>query len=167
MSSIHEVVVSLSNVFVNTGDETRPDCAMDLAGIILGKSLEFFKTKLRRKFNRHYVVPYQESIYISCLDKRIKYDIYKETTTDEILNVITGWVMAQYNDLDFYVIHGSKPVRKGFTLKEFGITNNSNLQVQVRLRGGCVISESGFEPYSESINIEDTLLHKPDRKSVV
>jgi hypothetical protein len=115
--------------------------------------------KIRKIKNKRYIVPYQEHIFISCLDSRIKYDIYKETTTDEILNVVTGWVNSKYTDLDFYVTHGSRPLRRGFTLREFGLGNGSHLQVQVRLRGGCIIDGDTIMVYSESVAIEDTLIN--------
>lgn len=158
MSLISEISNVLPSVIINSGDETRPDCTMDLAKDILKSFVCKCKSKINKIRNKKYVVPFQEYIYISCLDRRIKYDIYSYTTTDEILNAITGWVNSQYNDLDFYVTHCYKPVRAGFTLKEFGIWHGTNLQVQVKLRGGCVLINNVINPYSESIIIENIVL---------
>lgn len=158
MSAIQEILSIVPNVIINSGDETRSDCAMDLAAIILKNFVGKCKSKVNKFRNKAYIVPLQEFVYISCLDHRIKYDIYKGTTTDEILNVITGWVNSKYNDLDFYVTHCYKPVREGFTLREFGITHGSNLQVQVRLRGGCIIDNNQVKPYSQSVVIENSVM---------
>ena len=149
----------LPNVCLSSGDETRKTCEMDLLKDIMRVVVDKFRTRIRRICGNNYVVPIQHSIFISCLDRRIRYDVYDHTTTDEILNVITGWVNAvcDFEDCDFYVMSGCKPLRSGFLLKDFGIINGSHLTVQLRLRGGCRIDQDGkIAPYSDSIVIEES-----------
>ena len=40
---------------------------------------------------------------------------------------------------DFYLIHGSKPIRASATLREHGVSNGATLHLSSRRRGGCFI----------------------------
>jgi len=158
MSFVREIVDILPNVVINSGDETRSDCAMDLFEIILKNIGNSVKKRYNKIRSKNYVVPFQEIIYISCLDRRITYSIYSYTTTDEIINAINGWINLQFPEMDYFIMHGPKPLRSGFTLKDFGINHGSHVQVQVRLRGGCLLNNGEYEPYSESIKIQEKFM---------
>lgn len=154
MNFLSEVIAQTGLAMLNSGDETRPTTDMPK---IIPKSL---KGKFLPTMNSNRVHIENQYVNINFLNKRFQYAINDKTTTTELINVANGYI---YKDIrvdevqQIYLTCGTKPIQAGFTLREYGVTPNSNIYINVRMLGGS----SEYRTYTHILECENMVLDKP------
>lgn len=135
MQTITEILNQLGNVvMLNSGDETRDFNVNIIPKHYTDKTKKVFTFKNK---NRVYI----ENQYVNMhfLNFRFQYAINENTTTTELINTASGFVnkdLCASEAQGVYLTCGTKPLQAGFTLREYNITSNSNIFINVRMLGG-------------------------------
>lgn len=116
-----------------TGDECRQDCSVEIARLLFSQ----FKRCLPKVQKKNRIGPIMNYIFVFHLGTRMKIPFLDQTTTDEVLDYVLKTLGDDFDEV--YLTYNEKPIRRGFTLKEFGIPPNVALNVRSRLVGGSKI----------------------------
>jgi len=119
---------------LNSGDETRDILSHPLTSYVPKRMINkssFFKSNK--------IAPENTYVMLNILNFKRKYEINQHTTTDEIINVCNGFAYTHFAEHEVFGVFTScngRPLRPGFTLREFGIYHTNWINISPMLHGG-------------------------------